>query len=90
MSSQKHTAAVRKEREWRKAARLKCCTQHEFDWRGAIEKERARRKASDEKYGVSVGIRPIVWCRCKKCGGKVLIDYAIAYMKGVKDASKAN
>lgn len=81
--------AKQKERSRRNAARLIGCTMHEFDWRCAIEKERARRRAIEERYCVSVGVRSVVWCRCKKCGGKVLVGFAIAYMEGVKAALAA-
>lgn len=85
--SQKKTAATR-ERAWRNQARLKSCTIHEFDWRGAIKAERARRLARQEETGVIVNVRLPYICRCKNCGGKVLVEYAGAYMDGVKAALK--
>lgn len=70
----------------RNAARLKGCTIHEFDCRAALRRAKARRAALEEETGVSLGLRPIVWCRCKHCGGKLTLEYAIPYMDGVKAA----
>lgn len=64
--------------------RLRSCKVHDFDWVDALQRARERRKAREEQYGVVLGIREVVWCRCKHCGGRVLVEYAAAYMDGVK------
>ena len=68
----------------RNVARLRCCTVHDFDWKDAIQRAQASRKALEEETGVIVGVREIIWCRCKHCGGKVPTYYAVPYMDGVK------
>lgn len=73
----------------RNTARLHCCAVHEFDWKGAMQRARARRKALEEETGVIVGAREVVWCRCKYCGGKVPTYYAGPYMEGVTAARAA-
>lgn len=72
----------------RNVARLKCCGLHDFDWHDAVTRALARREADVERWGVIVNIRPIIWCRCKKCGGRALVEYARPYMAGVNAAQQ--
>lgn len=86
MADRQKLDAAAHERIRRNQARLKSCAIHDFDWRGAIKAERARRAAMQKKTGVIVNIRPPCFCRCKNCGGKMLVEYAAAYMDGVNAA----
>lgn len=79
--------AKAQEKARRNIARLKGCPLHEFDWRGAIEAEKARRKAREEKYGVTLNIHTPVFCRCKRCGGKMLVEFAAVYMEAAEAAA---
>lgn len=77
------------EKRRRNAARLARCPLHDFDWRAAIAKQMNRRAAVQERYGITVNVRAQWFCRCKNCGGKIAVEYAGAYMDGVRDARRA-
>lgn len=85
---ERYQAKVQK-RIARNAARLACCEVHDFDWQDAARRAKARKKAREDRYGVILGVREIVWCRCKNCGGKISIDYAVPYMMGAHAAYRA-
>lgn len=68
------------EKAFRNAARIRSCRLHDFDWKKAI----ADYKARQEKLGVVLGVRPVIMCRCKNCGGKISVLYAGAYMDAVE------
>lgn len=72
------------EKAFRNAARIKSCKLHDFDWKKAI----ADHKARQEELGVILGVRPVIMCRCKNCGGKISVLYAGAYMDAVEHMKK--
>lgn len=67
--------------------KLSSCKSHYFDIPAAIERERTKQ----EKFGVILGnisAKNYVMCRCKNCGGKVVLWYAAPYMDGKRAAER--
>jgi len=69
----------------RNLVRLKNCRLHNFDWKRDIDRYKKRR----DEAGVILGnFTPEIMCRCKNCGGKVLISCAVGYMEALKHISE--
>lgn len=87
MNREKRKAKIQ-EKANRNAARLRGCKMHNFDWKGAYEREVKQRKVMD--IILPFPIYAYLRVRCKNCGGTVQLRYAMGYMDAVGDARNLN